>query len=293
MTDDIHFAPSLPAFIPGTQVLYTTRIMGDIYIERNVESSEVRAYTRIRLNRVTVGNRWLERTWSGFFGTTTSLLHKPGNSEWVVAQNPEFSLNIDGETIEPVALGEIEVSEECNEFGAVLRIRKARPGLDVTVTTTALHDVPALVRVVTVTNTAAEAVQLESMSSEMIEWEEKAGELVAHRFFKDATGPYQCGPEDPCIAMLHKNRGMLLGRLGDGELHLNTPNPYQCSVLWPCAYTLKPIEKWTAPPTYIIPCDADPLAAFLKHEPEVVEKLKLQERREEQIRESLNAEEAQ
>jgi hypothetical protein len=172
-----------------------------------------------------------------------------------------------------------------------LIIRKSRPGLDVTITTTALHDIPALVRIVTVTNTDAEAVQLDSLSSDMLEWEEKSGELVAHRFSKEVTEPYQCTPEDPCIAMLHKNRGMLLGRLGEGELHLNTSGSFQCSVVCPCEQTLEPLEKWTAPPTYIIPCEGDPLASCLKHEPEIIAQLKLHEQREEQIRISLSEEE--
>lgn len=264
--------------------------MNDIYFEREVEGSEERAYTRIAFNRAVLGNQWLERTWSGFFGTTNSLLLKPGNSEWVIVQNPEFSLRVNGETIEPMTLGEIDVSEECNELGASLIIRKARPGLDVRITCTALHDVPALIRVVSVTNTSAETIQLDSLTSEILEWEEKSGELVAHRFFKEVEGPYQCSPEDPCIAMLHKNRGMLLGRLGEGELHLNTPKPYQCSVLCACAQTLEPLAKWTAPTTYTVPCEGDPLAAYLKYEPEIVAQLQLQERREELIQESLDAE---
>jgi len=263
--------------------------MSDIYFDREVDCSD-RAYTRIDFNRASVGNRWLERTWSSFFGTTNSLLHKPGNTEWVIAQNPEFSLSVDGAVVEPMALGEVDISEQCDELGASLVIRKSNVDLSITIVATALHDLPALVRKFTVTNTGESDIQLNSVSSEILEWEQKDGELVAQRFFQLHTEPYICTPEDPCVGMLYKNRGMILGTSEGGELHLNRPRPLQCNVVWPCDCTLSPLGKWEAPVTYILPCDGDPLATYLKQEPEMLTQLKLAERREEQIQEQLKQE---
>lgn len=264
--------------------------MSDIYFERTVEGSERRAYTRIDFNRAALGNRWLERTWSGFFGTTTSLISQAGEQEWVAAQNPEFLIVVDGETIDPMTLSEIEVSESCSDLGASLLIRKARRGLDLTITSTALHELPAMMRVVTIKNTGAEPVRLESVTSDILEWEEKDGELVGHRFFKTLSATHLCGPEDPCIAMLYDNRGMLFGRLGEGELHAHAPEQFQSQINWVCDVTLNSMEKWTSPATYIMPCGTDPLASYLKLEPELVAQIKLAERREAEIIESLKAE---
>lgn len=264
--------------------------MNDIFFEREMDGGDLRAYTRIDLNRASVGNRWLERTWSSFFGTTNSLLHKPGETEWVIAQNPEFLLVIDGETMNPMALGEINISEECDDLGASLVIRKANTDLDVTIVSTALHEVPALVRRVTVTNTSDRDIRVASVTSEMLEWEQKDGELVARRFFQLQTERYVCMPEDPCIGMVYDNKGMLLGTTESGEIHVNSPKHYQCNIVWPCNQSLAPLEKWTAPITYILQCDGDPLATYLKQEPEMITQLKLAERREQQIQETLQTE---
>ena len=130
--------------------------MSDFLFERDEPLDQTRAYTRIDFNQAILGNRWIERTWSGFFGTTTSLVNRGNGSEWVVAQNPEFSLVANGDAVVPIDLGEIDVTEECSDLGASLIVRKGRADLNVTIISTALHDVPAMIRSVTVQNTGAD-----------------------------------------------------------------------------------------------------------------------------------------
>ena len=79
-----------------------------------------RAYTRVDHGLVRVGNQWLERVWSGFMGYTTSLIHRPSEFEWAARKNPEFSVEIDGATLNIDDFGEVEWSEECNDLGASL-----------------------------------------------------------------------------------------------------------------------------------------------------------------------------
>ena len=265
--------------------------MSDFLFERDEPLDQTRAYTRIDFNQAILGNRWIERTWSGFFGTTTSLVNRGNGSEWVVAQNPEFSLVANGDAVVPIDLGEIDVTEECSDLGASLIVRKGRADLNVTIISTALHDVPAMIRSVTVQNTGADPMELESVSSEMLEFEEESGELVAHRFFEAQKDPYVCTPEDPCAAFLIQNRGMLFGTTPGGEIHLNSPELFQCNVVWKCGVILAPFEKWTTPMTYLIPCDGDPLSTYIRYEPEVIEQLRLAKRQAEKERAALEDDE--
>lgn len=263
--------------------------MNDIYFDRQGGSDE-RAYTRIDFNRATVGNRWLERTWSGFFGTTNSLQVKGSDTEWVITQNPEFSLQVDGNTIVPMDLGEIDVSDACSDLGASLSIIKSGAGVEVSIVTTALHDVPALVRKVSVCNRGAEPILLESVSSEILAWEPEGIVFLSDQFRSEQPQTYQCAPDDASVAAMLDQHGVITGRLGDGEVHLHSPEPQQFQIVWPCQQTLAPMKTWTADLSYLIPCDGDPFDTYRLQYAQMVTQIKLAERQEEQKRKLLQEE---
>jgi hypothetical protein len=180
-------------------------MMNDIYFDRLEDLPNDRAYTRIDFNRAIVGNRWIERTFSGFFGTTNCLHKKGQETEWIIAQNPDFSLQVDGVTIAPMDLGEVDVSDGCGELGATLRIIKSSARVEVTIETTALHDVPAMIRTMSVTNRGAEAIQLDSVTSEILAWEPEDIAFLSKQFRAVQTDAYTCGADDAWI-----NRGCSL-----------------------------------------------------------------------------------
>lgn len=114
-----------------------------------------RAYTRIDHGGAVLGNDWLERRWSAFLGTTVELRQKlaRGYVEWIAVPGPDFLLEAGGVPVTPERLGPVEWSESFNAFGGTISARRAGPGLVVDVRTTALHDLPAMVREVSVLNT--------------------------------------------------------------------------------------------------------------------------------------------
>lgn len=264
--------------------------MDDIYFDRLNDLPNNRAYTRIDFNRAIVGNQWLQRTYSGFFGTTNSLTANSRETEWVIAQNPEFMLTVDGNTITPMDLGEVDVSDECSELGATLLITKSNADIEVSKAITALHEVPAITRTLTITNRSPQDIQLENVAIEILAWEPEDLSFLNNQFRQEQSETCQCEENDACIAAMSGMYGMLYGILGQGQLHLHSPSKNQCQWIHNTSTTLASRESWSSPESYLIPCTSDPFDTYRVHHADMITQLKLAQRKASRIQQTLEEE---
>jgi hypothetical protein len=121
---------------------------------------ELRANTHIDRGHVRLWNRWIERSWSAFMGTTTSLEDRAAHREWVGGRCAEFALTINSVNKCALDFGELDFAEENNRFGAVIVCRKMAPNLVVTIRTMAFHEAPVFYRTVSVYNAGDAAIEL-------------------------------------------------------------------------------------------------------------------------------------
>ena len=264
--------------------------MDDIYFERLNDLPNDRAYTRIDFNRAMVGNQWLERSYSGFFGTTNSVNTKGRDIEWIVAQNPEFALSVNGESFGPMDLGEVDVSDECSELGATLLITKSNADIEVSMAITALHEVPAIMRSLSVTNRSSEDIHLDSVAMDILAWEPEDLTFWSNQFRQEQPDACKCESADACIAAISGKYGMLYGVLGEGDLYLHTPEKNQCQWVNACAKDLAPRETWTSPESYLIPCENDPFDTYRIHHAAMITQVKLAQRKASRIQQTLEEE---
>lgn len=251
-----------------------------------------RAYTRIDLNRAIVGNRWLERSWSGFFGNTHSVIQKAGETEWVTAQNPEFSVKINGSSEGINELGEININDEYSEMGASICVVKARPGLEISYTTTALHEIPVLLRSFVIRNTGSESLTLESIRVESLQWEPEPCQFWADQFRVELTDAWTSAGPNPAISVQHNNRGLIFGALDEATIKLERAEFPGCHVAATGGIELAPLETWHSPKTYLLAFEGDPYDAFTVHHNALITEIRLQEKRAAKIQQ-LIAEEVQ
>ncbi len=117
-----------------------------------------RAYTYIDRGRALAGNRWLERRWSAFLGTTSGLWHKTAQRVWTNVPGDEVCLSVDGEAQPALALGEVAWTEEADSHGVSLVQERSGAGLRIEVRTFVFHALPAMARCVTVRSRPSGAV---------------------------------------------------------------------------------------------------------------------------------------
>jgi hypothetical protein len=246
-----------------------------------------RAYTRIDMNRVVVGNRWIERTWSGFFGHTSSVIQKSGELEWVAAQNPEFSFTVNGKVLGPKDLDEIDVSDEFCEMGGTVCIRKSGPGLDILYKTTALHDSPILLRSISLTNTGSAPLEISNIQTETLIWEPEECAFWADQFNRELDVDWSSSEENPALSIQTENQGLILGAIGTPVVQLNRSENPGCQIAETESIELPPRATWQGAKSYIIAFTRDPFDAHAKHFTAQINELRLQEKREEDIQRLL------
>ncbi len=244
--------------------------------ERNLKDE--RGYTYVDHGQARVGNRWLERVWSGFMGHTTSLKQKKGDVEWAAPVSPEFSLEVAGSTLGVDDFGEVEWSEECNELGATLVATHRRPGLELRVEQLAFHDAPALLRSVTLLNCGGQAIEIglviiESIALDNPEVRFRSGDFKQPEEAAEFAGTPALG------AWVHGDRGLLMLCEGEGGIDLGSHTPGICSVVYQGVKRLGASERAFVGRTFLIAFEGDPSAARDTLVPDVQGQLRLHERR--------------
>lgn len=248
---------------------------------------ENRAYTRIDLNRAIVGNRWIERTWSAFFGTTSSLIQKAGEVEWAAPSSPEFSFKVNDDELNPQSLDEISISEEASEMGASVIIKKTKDGIDAIYTSTALHESPVLLRTFRIINSGKEPVTLSDVCTEHLIWDSPKVECWIRKFTETESGTWSATGDDANVSVQIGEKGIIKGVMEPGILHLEHGETPVCRATAPKTIELPPLQTWVAPSSYLIAFEGDPYDAHAMHHTALINELRLQEKRAEEIQRML------
>lgn len=236
-----------------------------------------RAYTHIDHGLVRVGNQWLERVWSGFTGRTTSLLHKPGEYEWAAAKNPEFSVDVDGNTLSIEDFGEVEWSEVCDDLGASLVGAYRRPEIEVRIEQLAFHDAPGLLRTATFFNCGRREVKVGPAITESFELDQPENceyqmNLRVSREPDSGTRFSEIG------AVITEERGLILLAESKAQIVLGSQDLAACSVRIGSKEILAPSQLATQARSLLIAFEGDSQAALDRHLPEILRRMRLHDR---------------
>jgi hypothetical protein len=208
-----------------------------------------RAQTYVDVGSARIGSGGVVRTFSAFLGATVSL--QAGGTEWVVRQAPELAVVVDGARLSCMELGGASWSEEANTHAALLIAEFDAGGLVVQVRTWALHEAPALLRVVSVQNFTAAPVALSGVVVDALPLRDAV--LRTGSDFADRAASY-AGPAAP-VALAGPDGGLVLGMEAEGTFALRTEDPALCVMAAPGAWTLAPGAGWSSPMGWMVAYD--------------------------------------
>ena len=204
-----------------------------------------RAYARIEKGSIQLGNRWLERRWNAFMGTTTELFRLPEGRDCLAQKSPEFHLDFDGRPIAAQDLGDIGWADTSDSHGAAVVLSLSGPGMAVQLETVLLHHFPGLIRTLSVTNTSGMPVTVTRAAVDvlpLLTGEYQALAATSTRFTAQSQG------ESIHYAAL---RGvsdlLLLGAYRKARFVLFDPNPAYCAAVWEGSALIPPGKTWRAP----------------------------------------------
>lgn len=236
-----------------------------------------RAYSRVDHGLVRIGNRWLERVWSGFTGCTTSLLQKHGKFEWAAAKNPEFSIDADGKTLNMDDFGEVEWSEELSELGASIVGVFKHSSLELRIEHMAFHDAPGLLRTSRIFNCGQRKVMVGPVITESFDLDEPehcqflmnlevSGEQIAKCVF------------DQIGAVIAGEHGLILLSEGRAEIVLGSEDIAACSIRNGTRQILMPSLFAVQARSLLIAFDGDMQPALDLRLPEIQQRMRLHDR---------------
>jgi len=214
--------------------------------------NERRAYTRIDPGIARVGNTWFERTWSTFIGDTIELQHKSRGIEWTAGKSLEFHLEVDGEALGVMELGEREWSEACNPFGAGLVARYGGDKLALVIGTLALHTNPGMLRTAHIMNRSETPVRVNAVATEALALRREDVRVYTQDFQREQVA-VAWETSESTAALLHGDGGLVLGMQGGGRFELFAPDGTQCVLRALEEKTLAPGEHWRLPDTFVLP----------------------------------------
>jgi hypothetical protein len=266
--------------------------MSSIYFERqDGKKSPQRAYTHVDYATAKVGNRWLERSWSRFMGTTNSLIEKESEREWVSANNPEFKIETDGVPLGPMELGDTNFSDTVNDLGAVITLEKSNPELVFTAETTAFHDKPVLVRKVSLRNLTDSPKVVRSIASEAITLDSNDVRFLTQFFSKEESGVI-ADTKETTIGIEWGEDGLLVGKMGEGNFDLGHSESQTCQIIVPIHNELQPGETREFGRTMLMLYQGDPLDFANTQIPDVVKRIQDFESAEQRKADELKEEES-
>ena len=267
--------------------------MSSIYFDRpDGKSSPQRAHTHVDYATAKVGNRWLERSWSRFMGTTNSLLEKEQDREWVAVNNPEFRIELSDCVLGPMELGDTDFSDTVNELGAVLTLVKSNDALTFTVQTIAFHDMPVMIRQVSLANRSDEAKLIRSISLDAFKLESDESCFLTQFFSKEHSAVLS-DTDETTVALEWDRSGFLVGRTGEAIFDLGHSAPGVCEIRSAVEKELSPGETLTCERTLLMPYGESPLDFANKQIPQVMNRLKAFETSELKKEQQLKEEESE
>ncbi len=213
--------------------------------------TDERAYTYVATGTARLGNRWFERRWTTFLGTTIELRLKEVDFDWLTRHGAEFSLAVNGETREGPHLGAAEWSEECDQYAATLVCRYSQPGLEVIVRTGALHDGPGMFRSAQVMNSAREPVTISNVALEILPLRTEGAVVYTDGFAKESEALAWETTEETAAVVVKRRRGLFLGIDGGGRFELFAPDRERCALVLTEERVLAPGAVWEFPEAFV------------------------------------------
>ncbi len=221
-----------------------------------------RAYTRMNNGSAVVGNDWIERCWSEFLCKTVELRQKlPGGYvEWIEASGTDLRLEMDGVPLRLESAGPPEWSDSCDTFGAAVTARWPGPGWVVAVHTTALHEHPALVRTVEVSNLGVRDFTLTAVAVDVLALRRDGAGVLTHGLARRSEAA-AWETEERAVAAELQGRGrlgLLLGLEHGGRYELFDPDPSRCVLALNAPAMVAPDKTVRLTKSFMIPYSGDP-----------------------------------
>lgn len=211
-----------------------------------------RAYTVLSPGVARLGNRWFERSWSVILGATSEVRQRDADFDWIAKSCPEFRLDVDGESLGVMDLGDVEWTEEYNDFGAALVVRQAGPKLILYIRTLAFHDNPGMLRSLRVMNNGPEPISVTGVSIDVLSIRREGVQVITEGFSCESEGA-AWNPTECTAALKAPGRGLILGIEGGGAFELFAPDASVCALRQAEDRVLETNESWTLPDTLILP----------------------------------------
>lgn len=218
-----------------------------------IESGDMRAYTYVDFALARVGNRWMERVFTRFLGTTSELLQKTPEQHWVKSQPDEAGLSLNGEHV--THFEDVEISEECDGFGATLVVSRRLPELEVIHRVTALHDNPAMRRIVSIKNLSTEPAMLTEVCIEKLSWDTPEPPRLIESV---RPGQLEIPSEISISAATCGDAGMLVGLESRGPERRAAMGGAVLEVIDTATYSLAPGATVELTPLFLIPFQGTP-----------------------------------
>lgn len=226
-----------------------------------------RAHAIIEKGTVRLGNARIERRWNAFLGTTVELLYTPEGADSLTRRSPEFHLDYDGRPVAAPDLGDITWSESVDSHGASIKMELRGPGIAFSMETVLLHDNPAFLRLMSVTNTAGSPVELTRAAADVLPLD--ATRYVVGDPAGDAVPGGRVGGKPVHYVSLRGDKDtFLIGASRETRFALFDPNPAYCAPVWEGSVFIPPGKTWQGPPVSLLwlhgPEAAEPARAIAR-----------------------------
>ena len=211
-----------------------------------------RAHAKIEKGCIQLANRWLERRWNAFMGTTTELLRLPERRDCLAQKSPEFHLEIDARSLAAQDLGDIGWTDTTDGHGAGVVLSLSGPGIAIQLETVLLHRCPGMIRTLTVMNTSGAPATVTRAAVDVLPLdptEYGARAASAPQFTAQSQGD-----SIHYTAIRGDSDRFLLGAYRKARFVLFDPNPAYCAAVWEGSALIPPGKSWRAPSTTLYWC---------------------------------------
>jgi len=213
-----------------------------------------KAATHIDAGAARIWNSWTERQWSAFLGTGVELTHRPLEKNWFTSMSQEITVDLNGKTVDHMAFGAVDWSEECNPLGAVLVAERHGIAPDLTVSSLLFHDSPGIIRRTIFFNPGQEAV---TIANPVLDRLPLAPCTVLIDGFREKAAAFEGQSEERALALVDQGVGLIVGIEDGGYYDCFGSEPNACTLQRRETRVLEPGETWVLPDTFVVPFAGD------------------------------------
>lgn len=212
------------------------------------------ATTEIGDGAAIVRNTWTERRWSAFLGTGIELTHLVAARSWFEAENTEVVVELDGKSVDHMAFGAVEWSEERNPHGTVLVAERHGIAPDLTVSTMLFNENPGMIRRSFYLNAGDVPVQIAYPTLDRLPIRPCT---VRVNDFGELRESFSGPLTERALAVEDETSGLILGIHGGGMATCFEAGAAECRLWLDESRTLEPGETWLLPDCFVLPYRGD------------------------------------